>query len=171
MSRYVIDYYDSPSDSPASQKFAQLDVRPALDSRTAVWDRMKVHNLVFYWCHSWSCSVFNHLGAFDLDGLVPPDVRSFLVPTEERGYDPGGDEEKRSNSRSALILTKMISKKSSSSLIILMVKTWPRWSPPCSTSQPAVSSHFQSELTKIQLHSDPCANYYATLPQKAYQSQ
>ena len=45
MSRYVIDYYDSPSDSPASQKFAQLDVRPALDSRTAAWDRMKVDNL------------------------------------------------------------------------------------------------------------------------------
>merc|ERR1719397_1529592 len=41
-SRYIIDYYDSPSDSPASQKFAQLDVRPALDSRTAVWDRMKM---------------------------------------------------------------------------------------------------------------------------------
>jgi len=40
--RYIIDYYDSPSDSPASQKFAQLDVRPALDSRTAVWDRMKM---------------------------------------------------------------------------------------------------------------------------------
>ena len=40
--RYIIDYYDSPTDSPASQKFAQLDVRPALDSRTAVWDRMKV---------------------------------------------------------------------------------------------------------------------------------
>merc|ERR1712013_712236 len=39
--RYIIDYYDSPTDSPASQKFAQLDVRPALDSRTAVWDRMK----------------------------------------------------------------------------------------------------------------------------------
>ena len=46
MSRYVIDYYDSPSDSPASQKFAQLDVRPALDSRTAAWDRMKVNNLI-----------------------------------------------------------------------------------------------------------------------------
>jgi len=40
--RYIIDYYDSPTDSPASQKFAQLDVRPALDSRTAVWDRMKM---------------------------------------------------------------------------------------------------------------------------------
>jgi len=40
--RYIIDYYDSPSDSPASQKFAQLDVRPALDSQTAVWDRMKM---------------------------------------------------------------------------------------------------------------------------------
>ena len=45
MSRYIIDYYDSPSDSPASQKFAQLDVRPALDSQTAVWDRMKVHSI------------------------------------------------------------------------------------------------------------------------------
>merc|ERR1712079_775437 len=40
--RYIIDCYDSPTDSPASQKFAQLDVRPALDSRTAVWDRMKM---------------------------------------------------------------------------------------------------------------------------------
>ena len=61
MWRYVIDYYDSPSDSPASQKFAQLDVRPALDSRTAVWDRMKVNKLfeagiISNHCHMWICS-------------------------------------------------------------------------------------------------------------------
>ena len=130
MSRYIIDYYDSPSDSPASQKFAQLDVRPALDSRTAVWDRMKVHS---YWvniwtCHSWQCSLFSFHWSVIPDGLVPSDVRPILVPTEERGYDQRGDEEKRSNSSSAL-------------LILIKI-------PPRSTSQPAVSSHCQSELTE-----------------------
>ncbi|XP_023349123.1 cytochrome c-type heme lyase [Eurytemora carolleeae] len=39
--RYVIDYYDGDLD-PGSHRFAQLDVRPALDSLDAVWDRMKV---------------------------------------------------------------------------------------------------------------------------------
>jgi len=39
--RYIIDYYDGDLD-PGSHRFAQLDVRPALDSSTAVWDRMKV---------------------------------------------------------------------------------------------------------------------------------
>ena len=39
--RYVIDYYDGDT-SGGSDKYASLDVRPALDSRTAVWDRMKV---------------------------------------------------------------------------------------------------------------------------------
>jgi len=41
--RYVIDYYDTPGTiTPNSLQFAQLDVRPALDSGTAVWDRMKM---------------------------------------------------------------------------------------------------------------------------------
>jgi len=39
--RYIIDYYDGDLD-PGSHRFAQLDVRPAIDSFTAVWDRMKV---------------------------------------------------------------------------------------------------------------------------------
>ena len=57
-----------------------------------------------------------------LDGLVPADVRPFLVPTEERGYDPGGDEEKRSNSSSALIVTKINSSKMSSSNSSILTK-------------------------------------------------
>jgi len=40
--RYVIDYYDGGDVNPSDHKFAILDVRPALDSPTAVWDRMKV---------------------------------------------------------------------------------------------------------------------------------
>lgn len=39
--RYVIDYYDGDLE-PGSHRFAKLDVRPALDSPEAVWDRMKV---------------------------------------------------------------------------------------------------------------------------------
>ena len=39
--RYVIDYYDGDL-KPGSHKFAKLDVRPALDSSEAAWDRMKV---------------------------------------------------------------------------------------------------------------------------------
>jgi len=39
--RYIIDYYDGELD-PRSHEFANLDVRPALDSFEAVWDRMKV---------------------------------------------------------------------------------------------------------------------------------
>jgi len=39
--RYVIDYYDGDLE-PNSHKFANLDVRPAMDSFEAVWDRMKV---------------------------------------------------------------------------------------------------------------------------------
>jgi len=39
--RYIIDYYDGDLDQN-THKFAQLDVRPALDSFEAVWDRMKV---------------------------------------------------------------------------------------------------------------------------------
>nr|XP_058906648.1 holocytochrome c-type synthase isoform X4 [Kogia breviceps] len=39
--RYVIDYYDGGEVSPDYQ-FTVLDVRPALDSLSAVWDRMKV---------------------------------------------------------------------------------------------------------------------------------
>ena len=40
--RYVIDYYDGGDVNPQDHKFAILDVRPALDSPTALWDRMKV---------------------------------------------------------------------------------------------------------------------------------
>lgn len=40
--RYVIDYYDGGAAMPNDYKFAILDVRPALDSPSAVWDRMKV---------------------------------------------------------------------------------------------------------------------------------
>ena len=40
--RYVIDYYDVGPVDPGSHSFAVLDVRPALDSVEAVWDRMKV---------------------------------------------------------------------------------------------------------------------------------
>lgn len=40
--RYVIDYYDGGDINPGDHKFAILDVRPALDSPTAAWDRMRV---------------------------------------------------------------------------------------------------------------------------------
>lgn len=39
--RYVIDYYDGDIDRD-TYRFSILDVRPALDSLGAVWDRMKV---------------------------------------------------------------------------------------------------------------------------------
>ena len=39
--RYIIDYYDGALD-PGSHRFAQLDVRPAMDSFEAIADRMKV---------------------------------------------------------------------------------------------------------------------------------
>lgn len=40
--RYIIDYYDGGVVNPDTHKFAILDVRPAIDSPQAVWDRMKV---------------------------------------------------------------------------------------------------------------------------------
>lgn len=40
--RYVIDYYDVGPVDPTTHTFAVLDVRPAIDSFEAVWDRMKV---------------------------------------------------------------------------------------------------------------------------------
>ena len=40
--RYIIDYYDGGDVTPNDYKFAILDVRPALDSPEALWDRMKV---------------------------------------------------------------------------------------------------------------------------------
>lgn len=40
--RYVIDYYDGGSVHPKTHQFALLDVRPAMDSWGACWDRMKV---------------------------------------------------------------------------------------------------------------------------------
>lgn len=40
--RYVIDYYDVGEVNPENYTFAVLDVRPAIDSLEAVWDRMKV---------------------------------------------------------------------------------------------------------------------------------
>lgn len=39
--RYVIDYYDGDIDRD-TYRFSILDVRPAVDSLGAVWDRMKV---------------------------------------------------------------------------------------------------------------------------------
>lgn len=39
--RYVIDYYDGEMDKK-TYEFSLLDVRPALDTPGAAWDRMKV---------------------------------------------------------------------------------------------------------------------------------
>ena len=39
--RYIIDYYDGELET-GSHRFAQLDVRPAMDSFEAIADRMKV---------------------------------------------------------------------------------------------------------------------------------
>jgi len=39
--RYIIDYYDG-GDVDTDYRFTLLDVRPAFDSTSAVWDRMKV---------------------------------------------------------------------------------------------------------------------------------
>ena len=39
--RYIIDYYDGEME-PGSHRFAQLDVRPAIDSFEALSDRFKV---------------------------------------------------------------------------------------------------------------------------------
>lgn len=48
--RYIIDYYDggSPDDK---YRFAILDVRPALDSPTNIWDRVKV--CCMRWKYEW----------------------------------------------------------------------------------------------------------------------
>ncbi|XP_072129602.1 holocytochrome c-type synthase [Mobula birostris] len=40
--RYIIDYYDGGEVDKSTYQFTALDVRPALDSLGAVWDRMKV---------------------------------------------------------------------------------------------------------------------------------
>lgn len=40
--RYVIDYYDAGEVDPTTGRFAILDVRPALDSVGAAWDRTRV---------------------------------------------------------------------------------------------------------------------------------
>lgn len=40
--RYIIDYYDGGDVNPGTFKFTLLDVRPAMDSPQACWDRMKV---------------------------------------------------------------------------------------------------------------------------------
>jgi len=41
--RYVIDYYDTGDPvNPNNHNFAVMDVRPAIDSFEAIWDRMKV---------------------------------------------------------------------------------------------------------------------------------
>ncbi len=52
--RYVIDYYDGGDVHPEDHRFAILDVRPAFDSPTAVWDRMKV--CWWRWRHSMTTS-------------------------------------------------------------------------------------------------------------------
>lgn len=43
--RYIIDYYDGGSVNKENYQFTLLDVRPALDSFGAFWDRMKVAGL------------------------------------------------------------------------------------------------------------------------------
>lgn len=48
--RYVIDYYDGSLESD-SGRFAHLDVRPALDSFDAVWDRMRA--TYWRWTHEY----------------------------------------------------------------------------------------------------------------------
>lgn len=48
--RYIIDYYDGGSVNPQNFEFTKLDVRPALDSPSAVYDRMKV--AVLRWLHN-----------------------------------------------------------------------------------------------------------------------
>ena len=55
--RYIIDYYDGDLD-PGSHRFAQLDVRPAMDSFEAVADRMKV--AVWRWREQYSPSMSPH---------------------------------------------------------------------------------------------------------------
>lgn len=40
--RYIIDYYDGGEVNVQNGKFAILDVRPAFDSFSAIWDRAKV---------------------------------------------------------------------------------------------------------------------------------
>ena len=40
--RYIIDYYDGGKVNKTNYQFTLLDVRPAFDSTTAYWDRMKV---------------------------------------------------------------------------------------------------------------------------------
>ena len=40
--RYIIDYYDGGAVNKNNWQFTLLDVRPAMDSGEAVWDRMKV---------------------------------------------------------------------------------------------------------------------------------
>eukprot|EP00128_Syssomonas_multiformis_P017114 Colp12_sorted_trinity150504_noHs@222 len=40
--RYIIDYYDGGEADPETGAHIILDVRPAFDSPTAVWDRIKV---------------------------------------------------------------------------------------------------------------------------------
>ena len=40
--RYIIDYYDGGDVDKTTYEFSLLDVRPALDSFTAFWDRSKV---------------------------------------------------------------------------------------------------------------------------------
>jgi hypothetical protein len=37
---YVIDYYDGGAVDHATSLFSHLDVRPAMDSFTNIWDRM-----------------------------------------------------------------------------------------------------------------------------------
>lgn len=43
--RYIIDYYDGGNVNMENYEFSLLDVRPALDSFEAFWDRMKVAGL------------------------------------------------------------------------------------------------------------------------------
>ena len=95
------------------------------------------------------------------DGLVPPHVRPFQIPTEERGHDKRGDEKKRNPTGSS---------SHDHILIELRNSVKPRKTFKTSTSQPAVSSHYQSEVTKYTCIVTCECNHFPAPPQSAYQS-
>ncbi|CAH1772554.1 unnamed protein product [Owenia fusiformis] len=56
--RYIIDYYDGGAVDTDTNRFTLLDVRPALDSPGALWDRMKV---------AWMRWKYSSVAADDID--------------------------------------------------------------------------------------------------------
>lgn len=62
--RYVIDYYDGGKVDTSNYQFTLLDVRPALDSPGACWDRMKVA----WWRWTVSSNDNNSKGVSDSSG-------------------------------------------------------------------------------------------------------